>query len=439
MCFRKNGRRSISFLAVITLILCLTHPSSSNTNDKLEDGVVDDVCGSTDIPSDRCGERPSTLIATNQDRMGLDEDDAKKFLNSEVFGQDGVDYKAGQFLPMLDVSTDDDTTHTKNKEKKEQNPFFSFLNGLTQNPFPSLMGDGPAGSAAKGTTSAIDSSAVTKLLEKSLALKHEDGNNIALMDILNLFGDTFKDVMDQLGRSFGKLWEEMDARWIPFALTYYTAYIDGVLNPSKKRQLHRFYNQVTKDEIVQLHDALYLSQLSYCNSVDDFRSALATFQGNSWELLSGTTESLPRMPSHFLLIHKELAPLVQPTIKDFFTLGKRETEVVVVLVVRGTKHLSDALSDALLEPRQYKDGYAHGGILDSGLALVAKILPKLKELHELTRKLEHVVLDIVVAWNIYCHDPFRIYRFPLSMEQLTFHQKRTKRRSRPDPSRHRRT
>jgi hypothetical protein len=320
----------------------------------------------------------------NDDRMGLDVDDAKKFLKEAVFGQDVVDYKVDRFLPMLD---DADNDSHESKETKGHNPFFSFLNGLTQNQIPALMGNDPFSALTK-PTSQDDSSTISKLLERALAVKHEE-NDVGGLEILNLIGDTLKDVANQLERNFGDLLEGVDGM-IPFALAYYGAFTDRVFNASKKRQLHRFYNQVTKDEVVQLHDGLYLSALAYCDTVDDFRSGLATFHDNSWELLYGTTESLPKMPSHFLLIHKELAPLAEPTIKDFF-LGKKESEVVVVLVVRGTKHLSDALSDALLEPREYKGGHAHGGILDSGQALVAKHLPRLKEILEITGREECVV------------------------------------------------
>ena len=59
---------------------------------------------------------------------------------------------------------------------------------------------------------------------------------------------------------------------------------------------------------------------------------------------------------------------------------------MVVLVVRGTKDLSDALSDSLLDPQAYEGGSAHGGILASGKNLAKYYLPKLEELHRTTGK-----------------------------------------------------
>jgi pimeloyl-ACP methyl ester carboxylesterase len=159
------------------------------------------------------------------------------------------------------------------------------------------------------------------------------------------------------------------------------AQVDSLKNPSWKRRQHRFYEKVTKPLVLELHDALYLSQLAYVNKIEDFRDGLAKFQNNVWELGYGTTESLPHMPAHFLLIHKHLGPLRNQKMDSFLPWeAKKESEIEVTLVVRGTKHLSDALADALLEPVEYRGGYAHGGILASGKALAETYLPKLKEL-----------------------------------------------------------
>ena len=114
-----------------------------------------------------------------------------------------------------------------------------------------------------------------------------------------------------------------------------------------------------------------------------FRDGLAKFQNNSWEILYGTTDSVPDLPANFLLIHKQLAPLEEPSFKTFFE-AKKQSEVLVTLVVRGTKHISDVLSDGLLEAKDYRGGKAHGGILSSGKNLAEYYLPKLKELHRTT-------------------------------------------------------
>ena len=93
--------------------------------------------------------------------------------------------------------------------------------------------------------------------------------------------------------------------------------------------------------------------------------------------------SLPHLPAHFLLIHKKLSRLNKQTKGPFFFPWddkKTDSEQTVALVVRGTKHLSDAIADALLEPVEYRGGHVHGGILESGKNLSNKYLPKLEAL-----------------------------------------------------------
>jgi len=50
------------------------------------------------------------------------------------------------------------------------------------------------------------------------------------------------------------------------------------------------------------------------------------------------------------------------------------------------------LADGTLEPKPYKDGYAHGGILTGGINLAEYYLPKLKELHFATRRKIQLVI-----------------------------------------------
>ena len=85
-----------------------------------------------------------------------------------------------------------------------------------------------------------------------------------------------------------------------------------------------------------------------------------------------------------MLIHKKLSPLdvksEQISLFPPWYDKKKDTELTVAIVVRGTKHLSDAIADALLEPVAYRGGFVHGGILESGKNLATKYAPKLKEI-----------------------------------------------------------
>jgi hypothetical protein len=361
-------------------------PPPSSGIDDLDDPAVDADASCENSPgTGRSGIHDDGVVC-----MGDSNDDARDFLKREVFGQDNIEYKSGPFLPMLDG---DGLGHGNrhNDEEKEPNPFFSFLNGLAKNQLPALLGigeskNGTTTTATGGASSSEDGAIITTLLERARSLRLEQ-DGAGGLEMVSLIGDAIRNVARQLERNFGDVLGGVDFGTLPIALTYYGAFTDRVLNPTRKRQLHRFYNKVTRDEMIQLHEGLYLSALAYCDTVDDFRAGLATFQDDNWELMYGTTVSLPTMPAHFLMIHKQLAPLEEPSFTQLF-MGERETEVVVALVVRGTKHLSDALSDALLEPGEYKGGHAHGGILASGKALAEKHLPLLKEIHEVTGRYE---------------------------------------------------
>lgn len=85
-----------------------------------------------------------------------------------------------------------------------------------------------------------------------------------------------------------------------------------------------------------------------------------------------------------MLIHKKLSPLdvktAYPSLFPPWYDKKKDTELTIAIIVRGTKHLSDAIADALLEPVAYRGGFVHGGILESGKNLAAKYAPKLKAL-----------------------------------------------------------
>ena len=90
-------------------------------------------------------------------------------------------------------------------------------------------------------------------------------------------------------------------------------------------------------------------------------------------------KSEPKLPAHFMLIHKYPSPMNDDYIRTLLPWeGKKESELVITMVIRGTKDLADVLSDALIEPVPYRGGHAHGGILASGKSLVELYTQKLK-------------------------------------------------------------
>jgi len=224
---------------------------------------------------------------------------------------------------------------------------------------------------------------LSSLLERVRELNEEDQSSVVSgAEFFKVMQETLKKALNQVKNTFGEIIMNSADASLALSLMYYLAREDSIKNPSWKRRVHRFNPPVSKEMVVELHDALYLSKLSYVDTLDGFREGLAKFQDNSWEMAYGSTDSLPDLPAHFLLIHKKLSPLKKPKqgLESIFNWENEKSELTIAIVIRGTKDLSDAITDALLEPVPYNGGFAHGGILESGKNLAKKYCPKLKEL-----------------------------------------------------------
>jgi hypothetical protein len=152
-------------------------------------------------------------------------------------------------------------------------------------------------------------------------------------------------------------------------------------------------------KVEELNEALLLSELSYADGVEEVRAGLEALhrggreeKGNSinkpqWELLFCDTESRPSEPSHFLAIQKNASPY--------------DDVLHVLMVVRGTKSMSDLITDAMMAASDYeyaipcegKDGEdsilrgkAHSGMQLSGRYLVDRHLTLLSTLLQLSKK-----------------------------------------------------
>lgn len=297
----------------------------------------------------------------------------RTFLEDKVFGQESMqNVNRNGFLSLLDTAILPD-------ERQRDDPILGKL-------FNRISDFGKDVSSQQQADSSSEADALVGTLLQRLEELAGDDNSIVGAELWKVLQDALGKALVQLKNSFGDVVENLDSS-IFFSVMYYVMQEDAIKNPSWKRRQHRFYPSVTKEFVLEVHDALYLSKLAYVNSVDDFRAGLEKFRNNEWELAYGTTESLPHLPSHFLLIHKTLGPLKNPTTRTFFPweIGQ-DSEMTVAIVVRGTKHVSDAIADALLEPVEYRGGYAHGGILENGKSLAALYVPKLKALLELSQR-----------------------------------------------------
>lgn len=357
------------FASVISTAAENSEESSSSTCHAAGDEIDD----TTQCNKQRAGKHKSPLSWI--DEMG---DKTQQFLREKVFGQKAMEGTKEQkrFLSHLEGESE------KAIIGPDENPFFKLLDRIAASASPGE--NGPDVDASKPTQQneereGGDSGLVSLLIEKARTLIQEE-QSFDGTELFEMIQKALDEAAKQLQNTFGAILGDIDPS-IAVSMIYYMAEEESKKTPTWKRRQHRFFNKVSKDLVLELHDALYLAQLAYAHTLDDFKGGLAKFQNYSWELVFGTTDSTPTMPAHFLLIHKNIAPLKDPVMTSVLPWEKmKDNEIEVTLVVRGTKHLSDIISDALLEPAAYKGGYAHSGILTSGKALAKKYSKTLKQL-----------------------------------------------------------
>jgi hypothetical protein len=164
----------------------------------------------------------------------------------------------------------------------------------------------------------------------------------------------------------------------PLAFVYFLEGEDARKNPSWKRRLHRFMPSIKMEMVYGLHDALYLAQLAYVDTVEHVQKGLDDYNGAKYELAYCTTAGQPRQPAHFIAIKREGKVPNSEVLKHSENnvripiFSRKETFIEVVFVVRGTKTLEDIFSDAMLEASPFRGGCAHDGVCQSGRYLVEK-------------------------------------------------------------------
>jgi Lipase (class 3) len=184
------------------------------------------------------------------------------------------------------------------------------------------------------------------------------------------FKATFAEMSTQLQRTF----QHVPIDRLNLLQVYYAMqHEESIKDPVWKRRQHRSLPDLKEKEAIALFDGMYLSYLSYVESCADVHQGLQQFYGGAWVLVNCTTVGQPLRPAHFLAVKRQSKEKQQPESSasgaDFWQPllggGDKRKELEVVLVIRGTKDLGDAFSDALLEAAEYRDGHAHDGILKS--------------------------------------------------------------------------
>jgi hypothetical protein len=162
----------------------------------------------------------------------------------------------------------------------------------------------------------------------------------------------------------------------PTDIYYFLEHEDETKNPSVKRRQHRFFSGVDIDQVNQLNEQLQLALLSYSDSLEEIQTSLEKqFQ---YELAYCDMNSTPGRPSHFIAVNKN-----QSASSSIFA---SQDSLEVLLVIRGTKTITDIITDLLCDASPYRGGYCHKGIMESGQYLANKHTGLFKNLLQVSGK-----------------------------------------------------
>jgi hypothetical protein len=198
-----------------------------------------------------------------------------------------------------------------------------------------------------------------------------------------LFSDFICNSTGQIKKAFNGI---KFNQFSPFGVMYYLEKTDEIKNPTWKRRKHRFHKQVSINSMIDLHYALYLSQLAYADTVQEIQNGITNFRNNSYQLIYARPEGLPAEPSHYIIVKKEaLVPNEFP--QSSLLLPKVEKKPLeVLIVVRGTKEFGDILTDTLLDETTFLNGIAHNGMAKGGEWLASEHLNLLSSFHKASRR-----------------------------------------------------
>jgi hypothetical protein len=214
-----------------------------------------------------------------------------------------------------------------------------------------------------------DSSTVEEIVAKARSMGEQGdvSDKASLKEILDMTQEAVE-TLDKTTTTF--LEGESLSILHPSSMYYFLEHEDERKNPSWRRRKHRFYTGVNVDTVDELNTMLNLADLSYADSVDEIRQRLETEFG--LELAYCAMESFTGKPSHFVAVKNNQS--------------KWSNTLEVTLVVRGTKTITDVITDLLCDAVDYRGGKAHAGILQSGQYLAAKHQDLFKKLCELSGK-----------------------------------------------------
>ncbi|OEU07902.1 alpha/beta-hydrolase [Fragilariopsis cylindrus CCMP1102] len=182
---------------------------------------------------------------------------------------------------------------------------------------------------------------------KGMSGRGDIQDNNTIVEVFNVAKRCHNMLDSQLNEFFG---EKGSPPLYLTNLIYYIEREDEIKNPTWKRRKHYFFPGIDIAQMDDLNEKLKLTDLAYEDTIDEIRDRL-DIEYNS-ELVYCSLESLPNKPAHFIAVKRDQSP--------------RSKELEVLLVVCGTKRITDIITDLICDATVYREGFAHYGIRDSG-------------------------------------------------------------------------
>lgn len=154
----------------------------------------------------------------------------------------------------------------------------------------------------------------------------------------------------------------------PTTFIYYLEREDERKNPSWKARIHRFCPTIDINKVEELNRDLELALLAYADTVTDIEKGLNGAAAPA-DLVYADVDSAPGEPAHFVAIPR-----------DQEASGFLAPPLEVIIGVRGTKSIADAVTDILCDSERYRGGKAHRYILKGGKYLFEKHRETLEEI-----------------------------------------------------------
>jgi hypothetical protein len=215
----------------------------------------------------------------------------------------------------------------------------------------------------------ISNESLNDVLEqvRSISGRGEIQDSVCAMEVLDLA----QRCQEMLGTKISIFFGEKGLP--PLQLTqllYFIEKEDEIKNPSWKRRKHYFFPGINVEQMNDLNEKLSICSTSYADTVEEIRDRLDT----EWdsELVYCSLESLPNKPAHFIAVKRN---------QSYWS-----NELEVLLVVCGTKGITDVITDLLCDAEPYRYGYAHSGIRESGQWIANKHRDLLEKLRTLSKK-----------------------------------------------------